>query len=212
MGEKNHSIKDDFSLLALFVIPAGAVVNFAGGRLAILLGLPSYLDTAGTIFASMLCGPWVGALTGGVANVIIGLADPVFFAFIPVNIAMGLVTGFLARGRMFNRWWKWIISVFAMTVTSLVTAVPITVVMFGGITGKGTSNITTILIQTGTNIWVAAISSEGLFNVIDRTLSCLVSWVVIGLVPERTLVKFGWGKNYLRRGAETGSEDAGEGG
>jgi energy-coupling factor transport system substrate-specific component len=210
MGKKEYAIKSDFSFLALFVILVGVAVNFAGGKLAPFLRLPVYLDTTGTIFVSMLCGPWAGALAGGLTNVIIGFTNPVFFAFIPVNVIMGLVTGFLARNRMFNNWWKWIVSVLTMTLMSILPAVPIAVIVFGGITGGGTSSITTVLVQTGTNMWLAVIGSEGFFHLVDRTLSCFISWFVIGLIPGKTLVKFGCGKNYVRKAAETGFEDAGE--
>ena len=94
MEKKKYSIKEDFSMLALLIIPVGVAVNFVGGQLASILKLPMYLDTIGTIFAAMLCGPWVGAVTGGLTNVVTGIANPVNFAFIPVNVIAGLVTGF----------------------------------------------------------------------------------------------------------------------
>ena len=59
MEKKKYSIKEDFSMLALLIIPVGVAVNFVGGQLASILKLPMYLDTIGTIFAAMLCGPWV---------------------------------------------------------------------------------------------------------------------------------------------------------
>ena len=114
MEKKKYSIKEDFSMLALLIIPVGVAVNFVGGQLASILKLPMYLDTIGTIFAAMLCGPWVGAVTGGLTNVVTGIANPVNFAFIPVNVIAGLVTGFLARKQMFSVWWKWLISMFVM--------------------------------------------------------------------------------------------------
>ncbi|MDR1617461.1 MAG: ECF transporter S component [Treponema sp.] len=204
MGEKKYSIKSDFSLLAVLIIPIGVAVNFVGGQLASLLKLPMYLDTIGTIFASMLCGPWVGALAGGLTNVVTGIANPVNFAFIPVNVIMGLVTGFLARGSMFNNWWKWVVSVLIMALASIISATPIVVIMFGGITGGGTSLITAVLMQTGTNIWLAVIGSDGLFQLIDRIISCLISWFVIRIISDRTLIKFGCGFNYLKKKGETG--------
>ena len=51
MEKKKYSIKEDFSMLALLIIPVGVAVNFVGGQLASILKLPMYLDTIGTIFA-----------------------------------------------------------------------------------------------------------------------------------------------------------------
>ena len=125
MEKKKYSIKEDFSMLALLIIPVGVAVNFVGGQLASILKLPMYLDTIGTIFAAMLCGPWVGAVTGGLTNVVTGIANPVNFAFIPVNVIAGLVTGFLARKQMFSVWWKWLISMFVMAWVSIIVSGPI---------------------------------------------------------------------------------------
>lgn len=50
MKQKKYSIKDDFSMLALLIMPVGVAVNFVGGQLASLLKLPVYMDTIGTIF------------------------------------------------------------------------------------------------------------------------------------------------------------------
>lgn len=198
-AKKKYSIKTDFTLLAILIIPIAVGVNFAGGQLALLLRLPMYLDTIGTIFSAMLCGPWVGALAGGLTNIVLGIADPVSLAFIPVNIIMGLVTGFLARGKMFSNWWKWIVSILIMSVASIVSSVPIEVLVFGGITSGGTALITATLMATGTNIWAAVTGTAGLATVVDRIISCIISWVVIKVIPDKTLVKFGCGENYIKK-------------
>jgi len=197
--KKKYSIKTDFSMLAILIIPIAVAVNFVGGQLASLLKLPMYLDTIGTIFAAMLCGPWVGALAGGLTNIVTGIANPVNFAFIPVNVIMGLVTGFLARGNMFSNWLKWSISMILMALASIISAAPIVVYMFGGVTGGGTSIIAATLMAAGTNIWLAVIGSDGVFTVIDRIISYGISWLVIRVIPDRTLVKFGCGEFYIKK-------------
>ena len=198
MEKKKYSIKEDFSMLALLIIPVGVAVNFVGGQLASILKLPMYLDTIGTIFAAMLCGPWVGAVTGCLTNVVTGIANPVNFAFIPVNVIAGLVTGFLARKQMFSVWWKWLISMFVMAWVSIIVSAPIVVLVYGGVTGGGTSIITAAAMAAGANIWAAFFGTEGVFQVLDRIISFLICWAVIKVIPPRTLVKFGCGSNYIK--------------
>ncbi len=198
MQEKKYSIKTDFSMLAILIIPISVAVNFVGGQLASILKLPMYLDTIGTIFAGMLCGPWVGAVAGGLTNVVTGIANPVNFAFIPVNILAGLVTGFLARKRMFNVWWKWIISMILMAVVAVVSSAPIVVLVYGGVTGSGTSLITAAAMAAGANIWAAFFGTEGIFQLLDRVISFIICRLVIQVIPPRTLVKFGCGVNYIK--------------
>ncbi len=197
--EKKYSIKTDFSMLAILIIPVGVAVNFVGGQLASILKLPMYLDTIGTIFAAMLCGPWVGAVAGGLTNIVTGIANPVNFAFIPVNVIMGLVTGFLARRNMFSVWWKWVISMILMAAASIISAAPIVVLMFGGVTGSGTSLITAAAMAAGANIWAAFFGTEGIFTVLDRIISFFIGWLVIKVIPARTLIKFGCGSNYIKK-------------
>lgn len=194
-----RTIKEDFTMLAILIIPIAVAVNFVGGQLASVLKLPMYLDTIGTIFAAMLCGPWVGAVAGVLTNICTGIANPVNFAFIPVNLGMGLVVGFLARGNMFSVWWKWFLSMVIMAATSIIISAPIVVYVFGGVTGGGTSIITATLMAAGTNIWAAFLGTEGIFTVLDRIISYVLSLLVIRVIPDRTLVKFGCGEFYIKK-------------
>jgi len=203
MEKKKYSIKTDFTMLAILLIPIGVAVNFVGGQLASILKLPMYLDTIGTIFAALLCGPWVGAVTGALTNVLTGIANPVNFAFIPVNIIAGLVTGFLARKGMFSIWWKWILSMLIMAAVSIISSAPIVVLVFGGVTGSGTSLITAAAMAAGANIWAAFFGTEGIFTVLDRVISFVICWMVMKVIPARTLVKFPIGSNYLHKKSQT---------
>ena len=196
---KKYSIKDDFTMQAILIIPVCVAVNFVGGQLAGLLKLPMYLDTIGTIFASLLCGPWVGAVAGGLTNVVTGIANPTNFAFIPVNIIAGLVTGFLARKNMFNKTWKWLLSMFIMAWVSIIVSAPIVVLVYGGVTGGGTSLITAAALAAGANIWTAFFGTECVFQVLDRIISFLICWAVIKVIPTRNLIKFSLGELYIKK-------------
>lgn len=198
MSTQKRSIKEDFSMLAILIIPVAVAVNFVGGQMASLLKLPCYLDAIGTIFGAMLCGPWVGAVIGLVTNIVTGIANPVNFAFIPVSVVVGLVTGFLARKKMFSSWWKWIISMILMALSSIIVAAPIIVYVYGGVTGGGTSIITATAMAAGANIWAAVIGSDGLFTVVDRIISFVISYLIIKVIPGRTLIKFACGENYIK--------------
>lgn len=200
---KKYSIKTDFTMLSLLLIPIAVAINFVGGQLAVLLKLPLYLDTIGTIFVAMLCGPWVGGLAGLVTNLVLGITNPTFFAFAIVNVVVGVVTGFCARWNGFGVWWKWIISMVVMALASLITAAPIVVLMFGGVTSSGTSLVTATLLATGQNIWKAVLSTELVFTVLDRIISFVISFLIIKVIPARTLIKFACGENYMSKKQKT---------
>ena len=196
--QKKRSIKDDFSMLAILVIPVAVAVNFVGGQLASMLKLPMYLDTIGTIFAAMLCGPWVGAVGGGLTNIILGFTNPVNFWFIPVNVIVGLTTGWMSRKGWFVKPVTTVIGIVLMALISAVASAPITVLVFGGVTGGGTSLVAATLMATGVNIWASVMSSDGLFTILDRLISYAICMGVIKVIPARTLVKFGCGAFYIK--------------
>lgn len=92
---------------ASFVV-AGIALNVIAGRLAALTGLPGiYLDLSGTLLTALILGPWWAATTGLLSNLVTGLiAGPVSIPFGIVNMAFGLVVGFLADKGWTKTWIK----------------------------------------------------------------------------------------------------------
>ena len=173
-------------------------MNFIGGQINDLLKLPLYLDTIGTLLAAILAGPWVGAVTGVLTNIVSGIANPIGFAFIPVNLAVGLVTGFLARKNFFSTLPKIIASIVIIIAVSVIVAAPILVLAFGGLTGNGVSVFTALLLASGQNIWASSIGTNGIFNLIDRIVSIIIVFAVIKVLPKKSLVQFSLGEYYVK--------------
>lgn len=198
MKEKTGRIKRDFTMLALLMIPVGVAVNFICGQIAGLLRLPVYLDAIGTILVAMLCGPWVGAATGALSNLVAGIINPSGLPFIVVNISVGIVAGILAGKHMFCGWWKCLISTVIISTITIIVSAPIVVLLYGGITGGGTSIITAMAMAAGANIWTAFFGTEGIFTVLDRIISLVVCKRVISCIPPRVLIKFQLGIQYIK--------------
>ena len=55
-------MKAKFSIFQICMIAFAVVMNIAGGQIALLLRLPIYLDSIGTLFISALYGPLLGML------------------------------------------------------------------------------------------------------------------------------------------------------
>lgn len=194
-----YSIKDDFTMLALLSIPIAVAVNFVGSNIRHAMSLPLFFDTIGTFFIAMLCGPWVGALTGLVTNLVLGITNPTAIAFAPVSIAVGLAAGFLVRAKMFENWWKIIISAIVTALVSTVVAAPISVLMFGGVTSSADSLFAATLMASGVDIWKAVFSTNFFFSGLDRVLAIFIAHLAIKVLPARTLVKYSLGMNYVEK-------------
>jgi len=98
----------DFSTATLALIPVAIAINLAVGALIVALRLPIYLDSIGTVLVGALAGPWAGALTGILANLIWSIlpvpggAGPTIAFFAPVAGVIGLMAGFWAGRGVFR--------------------------------------------------------------------------------------------------------------
>src|SRR5574341_2605022 len=107
---KFFDIKRDFNTMTWVLIPVAIAINVVMGEIVVLLKLPIYLDSIGTVLVAVTCGPWAGALTGALANTIWGLLiDPNAFPWWPVAFFIGFVAGWCAIGGLFKNWWKAVI-------------------------------------------------------------------------------------------------------
>ena len=62
------SLKNDFSLMSSLLIPVAVAINFTGFGLVKLLQVPIFLDSIGTVFISLIAGPWVGVVTAVITS------------------------------------------------------------------------------------------------------------------------------------------------
>ena len=208
MTERTFSIKTDFSMMALLLIPIAVAINFVGGQIAGILNLPIFLDVIGTILVAMLCGPWVGGVAGVATNLILGITRPTMIPFALVNLVVGLSIGFFARygwlalnDSVGKIWWKWVVSIGVMTIISVLTSAPIVVFVFGGLTGGGSGLVTAAFLQAGANLWNAVLTGAILTTSADRILAAIFAILIIKVIPARTLTKFSLGEYYIK---ETG--------
>ena len=66
----NSTRRSGLNSTALALIPLAIAINIAVGQIVQTLKLPLYLDSIGTVLVGALLGPWMGLLTGALANVI----------------------------------------------------------------------------------------------------------------------------------------------
>lgn len=98
----------EFSTATLVLMSVAIALNVAVGALVVFLRLPIYLDSIGTVLVGVLAGPWAGALTGLLANLIWSIlpipggGGPTIAFFAPVAGVIGLMAGFWASRGVFR--------------------------------------------------------------------------------------------------------------
>lgn len=98
------SLSGQFGTRTIVLMPAGIAINIVlGATVANAIKLPIYLDSIGTILVGVVAGPFAGALTGFLGNLLWTYVIPAPFqygpaaAFAVVAAVIGLLAGLFGR-------------------------------------------------------------------------------------------------------------------
>lgn len=186
-----ESIKKDFNTMTWVLIPVAIAINIVIGQIVFVLRLPVFLDSIGTVLVAAVAGPWAGALTGTLSNIIRGLLiNPNSLLWFPVALMIGFVAGWCSVVGLFKSWWKVMITGFLVAITVALASTPIAVYLYGGITASGSSFITAFLLQTGRDLVPAVLSTNFLVEPFDKIATCLLAFAIIGGLSVRYLARF----------------------
>ena len=175
-----------FSTRMLVLMAIGIALNMALGQLVAMLKLPVYLDSLGTMLVAVLCGPWIGGLTGLVTNLLWGLIQgPTAAFFAPVAAVIGMAAGLLARAGLFRTPWGAAIAGAIIAVALAVVAVPIRIHLFGGVTGSGADFLTAYLTRVGQDLFSSVVVTVVTSNLADKIATALLVWAIVRGLPQR---------------------------
>jgi energy-coupling factor transport system substrate-specific component len=169
------------------LIPAAAALSIAASYVAVLLGLPIYLDAIGTCVIAIVLGPWWGALTGVLTNV--GgsfFFGPTNIPFALANVLAALIWGYGVRTfRMGTNPVAYFVLCVIVGVATGAAGGVIALFVFGGATGHPSDVITATLLAAGSALVNAVFTSSILTSVADKVISGFVAVAIIGALPPR---------------------------
>ncbi|WP_157773525.1 hypothetical protein [Brachybacterium vulturis] len=181
------------------MIPIGVATNFVGGQLAILLKLPVYFDSIGTILVGALCGGLPGALVGAISNVINSITNPTTMVYAIINILIGLAAGLLSKRGWFTTFGKALATVIPFAIIGGFGGALISLWIFGGLTPNGVSVITAALYASGFDMNVAVYLSGVPLDLVDKLVVVVVVFLILRRVPSRLLAKLPLGHVFMGR-------------
>lgn len=185
-------VKQDFSTLTFVMIPVAIAINIAIGQLVYSLKIPLYLDSVGTVLVGVLAGPWAGALTGLLANLIWGLSglNVTYAPFAAVAAVIGLLAGLFSDGGWLRRWWKVILAGLITGLVAAAISAPITAYVYGGVTGSGTDVVVAMFRGMGFGILPASFAQGVSSDPLDKMITYLVVWLIAQALPSRFVARF----------------------
>lgn len=189
-----------FTTLSLVLIPVAVGINYVGKTIASLLKLPLWLDSIGTVLAGMLAGPWIGAISGAINNVVFGLTqDAISFWYLITSLAIGLVVGYLAYTGWLKSFPRAIVLGLWVALVSAVVSTPINVYLWKGTTGNiwGDALFTTLR-SGGTPLWLASFLDEIVVDLPDKLATVIISFLIFKALPIRLTGLFN-GQNKVER-------------
>ena len=196
---KKFSLSEDFTLIAILLIPVAVAINMVWFQICQLLRLPIFLDCIGTVLIGVVGGPALAVVAGFVTNLINAIFNPVYFPYVITSMTVGMAAAFLSKKGFFKTKFKVFISGLILTFVSTLTNAPITVIFFGGLTGSSGSIITAGLLASGQQMWTAAFSSAFIQEVIDKLIVVYVVSFIIDRISARYLSKLKYGNQYIKR-------------
>jgi len=192
-----------YGRLTIFLLPIGVAINFVGGQIALLLKLPIYLDSIGTILVGALCGGIPGAIVGLLSNAINSITSPPTFAFAVLNIAFGLLAGFFGRRGFFRVWWKALLTAIPFAFIGGFFGALITIWVFGGLAVGGGAIVVGMLTALGMDVNTANFVAQIPMDVLDKVPTVLIVYAIIKGVPKRLMTKLPLGHVYLTPAGRT---------
>lgn len=195
-GKSFLNIAKDFNTMTWVLIPVAIAINLAIGQIVLVLKLPVYLDSIGTVLVGVLCGPWAGALTGALSNTIAGIIlDPGWFPWWPVAAAIGATAGIMANLGYFKNWWKVVVTGFIIALVATIVGTPISIYVFGGLSASGSSLITAFLLETGRSLVASVLTTNFISEPLDKIATSLLAFAIIDGLSNRYLSRFPRGEN-----------------
>ncbi len=191
------TFRRNWTTLTLVLIPIAIIINIVIGQIIFALKIPLYMDSIGTVLVGVLAGPWIGALTGLLANLIWGLSglNVTYAPFAAVAAIIGLLAGLFAEAGWLRSWWKVILAGLITGLIAAAVSAPISAYVFGGVTGAGTDVVVAIFRGMGFAVLPASFAQGVSSDPLDKAVTFFVVWLIVRLLPARFIARFPQAEN-----------------
>lgn len=189
-----NGFRKEFTTFSIVLMAVGIAINIGGGQVPRMVGLPLYLDSIGTVLVGALVGPWAGAITGFLSNVVWTLTGlyPQAIAWAGVAAIIGALAGVFGQSGWLKEWWKAVLAGLVTGVVAAILSAPIAAYVFGGVTGSaGTDAIVGAFRAAGFDALFSNVAQGTMSDPLDKAITFLVVWAILLALPLRLKARFG---------------------
>ncbi len=178
-------------MLALTFVPLAIAINVGIGAIVKALNLPLYLDSIGTILATILLGWRYGAIVGILGFVITSVfINPFAIYFIGTQVAIAVYVNVIGKAGWIKNAFRTIISGIGLGIVTAIVSAPVIILVFHGATGNGAALITSVFVKMGNQIINSIFLSGFSIEPIDKSLQLLLAFFILKSIPNNLLEQF----------------------
>ncbi|MDY0407645.1 ECF transporter S component [Virgibacillus soli] len=174
------------STAAIVLIPVAIGINYLGKLFAGLLKLPLWLDAIGTVLASMLAGPIIGAASGIINNLIYGFTvDPISTVYAITSGVIGLGVGIMAYKGWIQNIGKAIVIGLVVGFVAAIVSTPLNMWLWEGQTGNVWGDaFYAFLLTKDYPVWLASFGDSIIVDVPDKVATVIISFLIFKGLPK----------------------------
>ena len=193
MGKKKKKKMDNMTKL---LIPLAVAINMLAYNVLYSTTMVILGDSIGTILVGAICGPGPGAVVGILSNLVNVVKNPVMIVMLPLNVAFGVVSGYLSKKKIFLRLWK---AVLCTPIYGFIGGWLSGSIIFLAMGGDFWGNMASVfvgipLFNAGVPKYFAMAIGQLLFDCIDKVVCLILVCLIIRSLPDRFLIKLPYGK------------------
>jgi len=184
----------------LVLIPVAIGINYVGKAIATALNLPLWLDSIGTILSAFIGGPIVGAISGGLNNIIFGLSGgPTSLVYALTSITIGIMAGvFATKSTKKTVIWATIIGLL-IAIVAVFVSTPLNVIFWSGYAGNLVADTIFESLCVSFNVpaepatfgmYIASFLAGLVVDIPDKIITMLVVLGIYKNIPQNILVLF----------------------
>lgn len=182
----NRKIKHPAQKLCF--VAMAVCLNLVGGQIALMLRLPIYLDSIGTVLTGALLGPLCGLLPNLCSGILSGFTTDIYaLYFAPVGMITGLMAGLLLKKRERISLPALFVLAAGVTVPGTLVSSLINALLFGGVTSSGSTILVQLLSKTPLGLTASIFVVQILTDYLDRLIAVFLADRIRRALPHALL-------------------------